>query len=67
MCLLSISLLAKLPWTKDSDVTFVSSSQAATCPASVYHKRWMLHPNREAVTFDFLLSLVSVIDRESTP
>ena len=32
----------KLPWPGDSEGTFRSSSQAATCP-SVYHTRWRLH------------------------
>ena len=36
------SLFTKLPWPGDSEGTFRSSSQAATCP-SVYHTRWRLH------------------------
>ena len=32
----------KLAWPGDSEGTFRSSSQAATCP-SVYHTRWRLH------------------------
>ena len=35
-------LFIKLPWPGDSEGTFRSSSQAATCP-SVYHTRWRLH------------------------
>ena len=35
-------LFSKLPWPGDSEGTFRSSSQAATCP-SVYHKRRRLH------------------------
>ena len=35
-------LFTKLPWPGDSEMTFRSSSQAATCP-SVYHTRWRLH------------------------
>ena len=35
-------LFTKLPWPGDSEGTFRSSSQAATCP-SVYHTRWRLH------------------------
>ena len=35
-------LFTKLPWLGDSEMTFRSSSQAATCP-SVYHTRWRLH------------------------
>ena len=31
-----------MPWPGDSEGTFRSSSQAATCP-SVYHTRWRLH------------------------
>ena len=36
------TLFTKLPWPGDSEGTFRSSSQAATCP-SVYHTRWKLH------------------------
>ena len=35
-------LFTKLPWPGDSEGTFRSSSQAATC-SSVYHTRWRLH------------------------
>ena len=35
-------LFTELPWPGDSEGTFRSSSQAATCP-SVYHTRWRLH------------------------
>ena len=35
-------LFTKLPWPGDSEGTFRSSSQAATCPP-VYHTRWRLH------------------------
>ena len=35
-------LLTKLPWPGDSEGTFWSSSQAATCPP-VYHTRRRLH------------------------
>ena len=35
-------LFTKLPWPGDSEVTFRSSSQAATCPP-VYHTRRRLH------------------------
>ena len=36
------SLFTKLPWPEDSDRSYQSSSQAATCP-SVFHIRWRLH------------------------
>ena len=36
------TLFTKLPWPGDSEGTFQSSSQDATCP-SVYHTRWKLH------------------------
>ena len=36
-------LFTKLPRSGDSEGTFWSSSQAATCP-SVHHARWRLHP-----------------------
>ena len=36
------TLFTKLPWPGDSEGTFRSSSQAATCPL-VYHTRWRLH------------------------
>ena len=35
-------LFTKLPWPRDSEGTFRSSSQAATCPP-VYHTQWRLH------------------------
>ena len=35
-------LFTKLPWPGDSEGTFRSSSQAATCPP-VYHTRRRLH------------------------
>ena len=35
-------LFTKFPWPGDSEETFRSSSQAATCPP-VYHTRWRLH------------------------
>ena len=35
-------LFIKLPWPGDSERTFQSSSQAATCPP-VYHTRRRLH------------------------
>ena len=35
-------LFTKLPWPRDSEGTFWSSSQAATCPP-VYHTRQRLH------------------------
>ena len=35
-------LSTKLPWPGDSEGTFWSSSQAATCPP-VYHAQWRLH------------------------
>ena len=35
-------LFTKLPWPGDSEGTFWSSSQAATCPP-VYHTRRRLH------------------------
>ena len=41
-CNCNYILLTKLPWPGDSEGTFRSSSQAATCP-SVYHTRWRLH------------------------
>ena len=36
------TLFTNLPWPGDSEGTFRSSSQAATCP-SVYHTRRRLH------------------------
>ena len=53
-------LFTKLPWPGDSEMTFRSSSQAATYP-SVYHTRWRLHAvplncwtsSREAVNTNF--------------
>ena len=41
-CNCNYILITKLPWPGDSEMTFRSSSQAATCP-SVYHTRWRLH------------------------
>ena len=41
-CNCNYILFTKLPWPGDSEMTFRSSSQAATCP-SVYHTRWRLH------------------------
>ena len=41
-CNCNYILFTKLPWPGDSEGTFRSSSQAATC-ASVYHTRWRLH------------------------
>ena len=41
-CNCNYTLFTKLPWPGDSEGTFRSSSQAATCP-SVYHTRWKLH------------------------
>ena len=41
-CNRNYTLFTKLPWPGDSEGTFRSSSQAATCP-SVYHTRWKLH------------------------
>ena len=41
-CNCNYILFTKLPWPGDSEGTFRSSSQAATCP-SVYHTRWRLH------------------------
>ena len=35
-------LFPKLPWLGDSERTFRSSSQAATCPP-VYHTQWRFH------------------------
>ena len=35
-------VFTKLLWPGDSEGTFRSSSQAATCP-HVYHTRWKLH------------------------
>ena len=40
--MLIVITFSKLPWPGDSEGTFRSSSQAATCP-SVYHTRWRLH------------------------
>ena len=40
-CNCNYILFTKLPWPGDSEMTFRSSSQAATCP-SVYHTRWRL-------------------------
>ena len=42
VCNCNYILFPKLPWPGDSEGTFRSSSQAATCP-SVYHTRWRLH------------------------
>ena len=41
-CNCNYILFTKLPWPGDSEGTFRSSSQAATCP-SVYHTRRRLH------------------------
>ena len=41
-CNCNYILFTKLPWPGDSEKTFRSSSQAATCP-SAYHTRWRLH------------------------
>ena len=41
-CNCNYILFTKLPWPGDSEITFWSSSQAATCP-SVYHTRWRQH------------------------
>ena len=41
-CNCNYILFAKLPWPGDSEGTFRSSSQAATCPP-VYHTRRRLH------------------------
>ena len=41
-CNCNYILFTKLSWPGDSEMTFRSSSQAATCP-SVYHTRWRLH------------------------
>ena len=41
-CNCNYILFTKLTWPGDSEMTFRSSSQAATCP-SVYHTRWRLH------------------------
>ena len=41
-CNCNYILFTKLPWPGDSERTFRSSSQAATCP-SVYHTQWRLH------------------------
>ena len=41
-CNCNYILFTKLPWPGDSEVTFRSSSQAATCPP-VCHTRWRLH------------------------
>ena len=41
-CNCNYILFTKLPWPGDSEGTFRSSSQAATC-SSVYHTRWRLH------------------------
>ena len=41
-CNCNYILSTKLPWPGDSEGTFRSSSQAATCPP-VYHTRWRLH------------------------
>ena len=41
-CNCNYILFTKLPSPGDSEGTFRSSSQAATCP-SVYHTRWRLH------------------------
>ena len=42
ICNCNYILFTKLPWPGDSEGTFRSSSQAATCPP-VYHTRWRLH------------------------
>ena len=42
ICNCNYILFTKLPWPGDSEGTFWSSSQAATC-SSVYHTRWKLH------------------------
>ena len=41
-CNCNYILFTKLPWLGDSEETFWSSSQAATCPP-VYHTRWRLY------------------------
>ena len=41
-CNCNYILFTKLPWPGDSERTFRSSSQAATCPP-VYHTRRKLH------------------------
>ena len=41
-CNCNYILFTKMPWPGDSEGTFRSSSQAATCPP-VYHTRWRLH------------------------
>ena len=41
-CNCNYILFTKLPWPGNSEGTFRSLSQAATCP-SVYHTRWRLH------------------------
>ena len=41
-CNCNYILFTKLPWPGDSEGTFRSSSQAATCPP-VYHTRRRLH------------------------
>ena len=41
-CNCNYILFTKLPWPGDSEATFWSSSQAATCPP-VYHTRRRLH------------------------
>ena len=41
-CNCNYILFTKLAWPEDSEGTFRSSSQAATCPP-VYHTRWRLH------------------------
>ena len=42
ICSCNYILFTKLPWPGDSEGTFRSSSQAATCPP-VYHTRRRLH------------------------
>ena len=42
ICNCNYILFTKLPWPGDSEGTFRSSSQAATCPP-VYHTRRRLH------------------------
>ena len=42
VCNCNYILFTKLPWPGDSEGTFWSSNQAATCPP-VYHTRWRLH------------------------
>ena len=41
-CNCNYTLFTKLHWPGDSEGTFRSSSQTATCPP-VYHTRWRLH------------------------